>query len=152
MRNFRNIAVWRARGIDPGAPRHPAAHRAAALLMLAAFTVRLAGMFPGVPVLHWHGHVAAVHAGGGYPHAYGPADASGVDGIPGREDAPACGGYFSPSCLPALAGDAAGLDDLLPLPAAGQTGPARFSAAIKGADQIQSRAPPTLRAGRPAAP
>lgn len=105
------IAAWSRRGNLPGvtgAPRLRLSGRFASLIMLAALAIRLASMMPGVPVLHWHGAIAVVHAGGGFAHGFGDGSCGGGGGEENPEnDGSGDTGetYFSPLNIPAQAAE-----------------------------------------------
>jgi hypothetical protein len=124
MTHFTSIAAWSWRGKLPdvtGAPRPRIRGKIAALLMLATLAIRLASVMPGIPVLHWHGSITMVHAGGGLPHEHDDATNGGVPhhhdhvtngGVPHHhhdseeEELPEDGGesegdtYYSPAVIP----------------------------------------------------
>ena len=81
----------------------------AALLMLSAIALRLATLLPSVPVLHWHGPIAMIHAGGGIPHHHVHVtkgewthdDSEDQEERPSEEnEKPNGGAYYSPASNP----------------------------------------------------
>ncbi len=89
--------------------RPRAGRRLAAIAMVSSLAIRMASFIPGVPVLHWHGSVSMVHAGGGLPHehvhwASGERHSHGHDAggevPPGSDEESGDGAYYSPATAP----------------------------------------------------